>query len=106
MTMDTQPRNVNSENDMTTMESRKLYIAAGGPPDHEDETWRSIHNEIEAVVAAKSDLAAGRTIDWWGCWDPKYTATAFARRVRKMHAENMKAKAKNVEQGIKDGVAK
>ena len=70
---------------MTREEARKLYVGAGGPDSHQDSEWESIHSEMAAVVAAASDRAAGRTIAWWGCWDRKFTATAFARRVRESH---------------------
>jgi hypothetical protein len=75
---------------MTRAEARKLYVGAGGPNDHQPSDWESIHREMESVVAAKSVRAAGRTIDWWGCWDRKYTATAFARRVRELHEQMRK----------------
>ena len=42
---------------------------------------------MAAVVAAKSVRVAAEIIAWWGCWDPGYTATAFARRVRKEYAK-------------------
>lgn len=71
---------------MTIDEARKLYVAAGGHTEHSDIEWEYIREEMEAIIAARSDRAAGRTIDWWNCWDGKYTATAFARRVRKLHA--------------------
>jgi len=71
---------------MTRTEARRLYIAAGGPSDHSPGEWESIHREMDAIVAAGSDRAAGRTIAWWGCWDRTYTATAFARSVREAHA--------------------
>lgn len=73
---------------MTSQEARQLYVGAGGPDDHHPSEWDSIHREMEAVVAATSDRAAGRVIDWWGCWDRKLTATAFARRVREIHSAN------------------
>lgn len=67
---------------MTLDEAKRIYIAAGGPDDHNQVDWVDIHREIEAMIAAPSNFAAGRIIDWWGCWEPKYTATAFAKRVR------------------------
>lgn len=70
---------------MTQDQAKKLYIAAGGPDDHSDREWMDIHQEMEAICAAKSDRAAANTIRWWDCWDPKYTATAFARRVRQAY---------------------
>ena len=73
---------------MTRSQSKQLYIAAGGPNDHSDSEWNDIHEEMKAIVAAKSEREAARVIDWWGCWDRKYTATAFARRVRASHAND------------------
>lgn len=73
---------------MTLEEARNLYIGAGGPDDHQPSEWESIHHEIEAIVSAKSDQSAGKTILWWGCWDGKFTATKFARKVRKLHTVN------------------
>jgi len=75
---------------MTKAEAKKLYIGAGGPDYHSDFDWASIHKEMQAIVEAKTDLAAGRTIDWWGCWDKKLTATGFARRVRALYAAERK----------------
>jgi hypothetical protein len=71
---------------MTLIEAKNLYIEAGGPDDHGASEWEDIHKEIQALVEAKSDRAAGKTILWWDCWDAKYTATAFARRVRNSYA--------------------
>jgi hypothetical protein len=68
--------------------AKRLYMAAGGPSDHDAAEWDEIRVEMEAVVAAKSDRAAAKVIEWWGCWDPRYTATAFARRVRQEHERN------------------
>jgi len=71
---------------MTLSEAKILYIDAGGPDDHNESEWQDIHKEMQAIVEAKSDRAAGKTILWWDCWDAKHTATAFARRVRNSHA--------------------
>jgi hypothetical protein len=71
---------------MNLHDAKRIYIAAGGPSDHQDSEWVYIHKEMEAIVNAKNDRAAGKIILWWGCWEPKYTATAFARRVRDAHA--------------------
>ena len=45
--------------------------------------WPSIHEEMQQVVAAKSDRAAGKVIQWWDCWDRTDTATKQARLIRK-----------------------
>ena len=66
--------------------AKKLYIKAGGETSHSANEWWYIHNEMEAVIAAPSDRAAANVIGWWDCWDDKYTAIKFARRVRKYHA--------------------
>lgn len=67
---------------MTLAQAKHLYIQAGGPNDHTPEEWQRVHEEIEAIVAAKSDRAAGAIIRWWGCWDYVLTARRFTRRVR------------------------
>lgn len=67
---------------MTIAEAKRLYISNGGPRDHSENEWKDIRQEMEEIIAAKTDYAAGRIIDWWGCWDRKYTATAWARRIR------------------------
>lgn len=69
---------------MTLAQAKRLYIGAGGPDDHSDSEWNEIHEEMGAIVSAKTEYAAGRLIHWWSCWDSKYTQTAFARRVRKL----------------------
>ena len=71
---------------MTLWEAKELYCNAGGSQDQTESEWRDIHSEMQGLVAAKSDRAAGKTILWWDCWDAKHTATAFARRVRVSHA--------------------
>lgn len=63
-------------------EAKKLYINAGGPNDHCENEWKDIQQEMQTIIESKSDRSAGKTILWWGCWDNKYTATAFARKVR------------------------
>ena len=69
---------------MTLETAKKLYIAAGGRTKHYDSEWQDIHKEMEAIINATSDRKASNVIRWWGCWDEKYTPTAFARRVRDM----------------------
>ena len=71
---------------MTLELAKKLYIEAGGYSGHLTGEWKDIHKEMESLISAKSDRAAGRLIDWWGCWDKGYTATAFARRIRRSYA--------------------
>ena len=68
---------------MTLDQAKRIYEAAAGTDAHySNAEWRDVHAEVEQIVAAKSDRAAGRVIGWWVCWDRKYTATAFARKVR------------------------
>lgn len=43
-----------------------------------------IRNELQQVIDAKSDRAAGNIVRWWGCWDRKLTATKYARTVREL----------------------
>ena len=70
---------------ITLETAKRIYIAAGGNKDHSDTEWTQIHPEMDAVVNARTDRAAAKVIDWWSCWDARYTASAFARRVRKAH---------------------
>lgn len=67
---------------LTMKQAKQLYIDAGGPDDHGDEEWADIQKEMEAILNAPTDFKAGQLIQWWGCWDRKLTATAFARRIR------------------------
>lgn len=59
----------------------------GGPyPDtYEIDNPDDIADEMMRVVDAKSDRAAAKVIDWWGCWDGKWTSTRMARRIRQIH---------------------
>lgn len=77
---------------MTIDRAKQLYIGAGGPSNHSPDEWASIHREIEAIVAAKSDRAAGRIITWWECWNGRHTATAFARMVRELNNKPVDAR--------------
>ena len=67
---------------MDLQTAKKLYRESGGNEDYSSSEWEDIRKELETIVAAKSDRAAGQTIMWWGCWDKKLTAMAFARRIR------------------------
>jgi hypothetical protein len=67
---------------MNREQAKTIYVAAGGQAQHHKTEWNEIHKEMEKIVAARTDRGAGLTILWWGCWDARYTATAFARRVR------------------------
>lgn len=73
---------------LTIALAKKAYIAACGNGGLSACLWywKEVRDDLQGVVDAKSDRAAGRTIDWWGCWDRKLTATAFARRVREFVA--------------------
>lgn len=46
-----------------------------------------IINEMRAVVAAESDQAGGKIIEWWDCWGPRDTSTMAARKIRRRAAE-------------------
>lgn len=46
-----------------------------------------IRNELQQVIDAKSDRAAGNIVRWWGCWDRELTATKYARTVRQLWRE-------------------
>ena len=69
---------------MTVKQARKLYLSVDPNPAFCDtlNEWAEIHREMIAVISAPTDRSAGRLIDWWGCWSPRFTATAFARRLR------------------------
>ena len=75
---------------MTEREAIRLYVKALESfgfvkyRDFDISDPAAIAQEMRDVVAAKSDRAAGAVIQWWGCWDEKYTATRFARRVRQI----------------------
>lgn len=77
---------------MTIEQAKQCYRAAGFTFDHSPDEWAEIRKELEVVVSAKSDLAAGKTILWWGCWDKKLTATAYARLVRDEYAKIARGK--------------
>lgn len=69
---------------LTLEQARRLYVAGGGIilQHHSQGEWEYVRDEMQAMVDAKTDRAAGRVIEWWGCWHKRDTATAFARRVR------------------------
>lgn len=90
------PRNVGTDQDgtegmgqgvqserieVTVLEAKAIYCAAGGPMDQDDQIG-DIAREIETVVTAPTDRIAGSIIRWWDCWTKRNTATAFARRAR------------------------
>jgi hypothetical protein len=75
------------KSDMTLQQAKQLYIGAGGRTDHWESEWKDIHQEMNALVSAKSDRAAGKLIEWWDSWDRECTATAFARKVRNGYAK-------------------
>ena len=70
---------------MTLEQAKQVYVAGlNGVPcdDYEPDEWEDIRKEMERIVAAPTERKAADVIRWWGCWDARYTATAFARRVR------------------------
>lgn len=76
---------------MTLDQAKSCYLAAAGDAnrweDYSPREQADIHQEMDRIVAVKTDRAAAKVIHWWGCWDSRYTATAFARRVRNAYAE-------------------
>jgi len=74
---------------MTRKQALKLYTDVcievfGEHPLYSKAEEEDIYREMEEITTAKSDRIAGKTILWWGCWDKKITATAFARRIREV----------------------
>ena len=74
---------------MTLEQARRLYEV---DPHcdwrvHNNDERDSILKEMEGVVEAKSDRAGGETVLWWNCWDTKFTATGYARKVRQEWAK-------------------
>ena len=73
---------------MNLEEARRIYLAAGGDPDHEPTQWAAVHHEMQAVAAAPTLAAAAEVIRWWDCWHFRgEPAEAFARRVRAVAAK-------------------
>lgn len=77
---------------MTLEQAKQCYRAAGGQFDHSRDEWADIHEEMERVVAAKSDRAAGKIIRWWGCWGRRKTTMQFVRAIRAEYAKIARAK--------------
>lgn len=84
---------------MTLKQAKKLYIAAGkkysaewwSADDYSQSEWNDIQDEMNRIVAAKSERKAADVIRWWGCWNHTYTAIGFARMVRNIW-KGMKSK--------------
>lgn len=49
-----------------------------------------IADQMRKIVEAKSHRSASMVIEWWGCWEPKYTSTRWARRARQIAAATHK----------------
>lgn len=73
---------------MTKKQALKLYCEAmdsfGGDAYQVDDP-DAIADEMRRVVDAKSDRAAAKVVDWWGCWDRRLSSTRMARRIRQIH---------------------
>ena len=71
----------------TDEQAKQLYRIVDTKADEvfpmDDEEWPTIIQEMRDVVAAKSDRAAGKVIEFWGCWDARRTATGDAKKIRK-----------------------
>lgn len=78
---------------MTLEEARNLYISAGGPDDHGPDEWQDIHREIEAVVAARSDRAAGRSKEFSDAMRALMPQVCAVRRLPPELAEAMALKS-------------
>ena len=72
---------------MTLEKSKSLYMTVLGVNEsyHSASEWEDIHNELEKVVAARTDRSATRPIMWWGCWDRNFTAIGFVRKIRELN---------------------
>lgn len=82
---------------MTTEQAVWLHEYASGEPgnNYSPSEKTEIWKEIEAIVKARSERSAANIIRWWGCWDRKYPAIAFVRKVRdayktKIYKESMR----------------
>lgn len=76
---------------MTKREALKLYCTTVesfgfSKNDYSLDGSDEIVKEMRAIVAAKSDRAAGEIIEWWGCWDDKFTPTRWVKRARQIAA--------------------
>jgi hypothetical protein len=71
---------------MTKAETKRLYLAGGVRLSPEDD-WRSIRDEMQLIVDAKSAREAAEVIEFWNCWHDDDTALMFARKVRKAWRE-------------------
>lgn len=79
---------------MTLAEAKRLYCKAvtDGFAESEQgqEWWAEVRQEMQDVVAAKSDRAGAKVIRWWCDWDFGMSATKQARLIREEWAR-MKA---------------
>jgi hypothetical protein len=69
---------------MTIKQAKQIYKELDCRMDYTPGEWRDVRDELELVVAAKSDRKAGEVVIWWNCWSEKETPTAFARKVRQI----------------------
>jgi hypothetical protein len=90
---------------MTTIEAKELYkkvledilnempeakshqdweLALENVNRHGEIFWEDIRDDLQKVITAKSDRAAGRIIQYWKAWDKEITATCFARFIRRL----------------------
>ena len=69
---------------LTIAQAKRLYVIGGGQDGYgyTPSEWQDIRKEMEQIINAKSDRAAKQVIDWWACWDRKFTAKSFVRKVR------------------------
>ncbi len=72
---------------MTRKQALRIYKSALPNAVRENDSdpwWEAVVDEIEKILSARSDRAAGEVIRWWNCWPSNgdRTATATARRIR------------------------
>jgi len=72
---------------MTIKQAKQIYKELDCYMAYTPSEWRQVRDELDLVVAAKSDQRAGKIIEWWNCWGDGYkikTPTRFARKVRQI----------------------
>lgn len=72
---------------MTLKDAKILYVYAGAEDSDDVMDWGDIRADMQAIIDAPGPRKAGQAIEYWGCWNDRDTATAFAKKVRAKWAE-------------------